>query len=104
MKILVAEPIAAAGVERLKAQPGWDVVVSDPKGYAEHLADAEALLVRSAVKVTKDVLAKAPKLRVVGRRRASPRAPASGRRRSFSAMSCAVRRSALSVWAASAGK
>jgi D-3-phosphoglycerate dehydrogenase len=51
MKILVAEPLAAAGIELLKAQPGWDVVVSNPKEYAQHLADADALLVRSAVKV-----------------------------------------------------
>ena len=67
MKILVAEPIAPAGIELLKQQPGWDVVVSDPKGYQEHLADADALLVRSVVKVDKAVLAKSPKLRVIGR-------------------------------------
>ncbi len=51
----------------LKAQPGWDVVVADPKTYSQHLADADALLVRSAVKVNADVLAKAPKLKVIGR-------------------------------------
>ncbi len=67
MKILVAEPLAAAGIELLKAQKGWDVVVSNPKEYAQHLADAEALFVRSAVKVNADVLAKAPKLKVIGR-------------------------------------
>lgn len=67
MKILVAEPLAAAGIELLKAQPGWDVVIADPKTYSQHLADADALLVRSAVKVNADVLAKAPKLRVIGR-------------------------------------
>src|SRR5512134_3604894 len=67
MKILVAEPLAAAGIELLKAQPGWDVLVSNPKEYAQHLADADALLVRSAVKVNAEVLAKAPKLRVIGR-------------------------------------
>ena len=39
MKILVAEPLAPAGIELLKAQPGWDVVVSNPKDYAQHLAD-----------------------------------------------------------------
>ena len=60
MNILVAEPLAAAGIELLKAQPGWNVIVSNPKEYAEHLADADALLVRSAVKVNSDVLAKAP--------------------------------------------
>lgn len=67
MKILVAEPIAAAGLELLKAQPGWDIVVADPKTYSQHLSDADALLVRSAVKVNHDVLSKAPKLRVIGR-------------------------------------
>ena len=67
MKILVAEPLAAAGIELLKAQPGWDIVISNPKDYAQHLGDADALFVRSAVKVNADVLAKAPKLRVIGR-------------------------------------
>jgi D-3-phosphoglycerate dehydrogenase len=67
MKILVAEPLAAAGLELLRAQAGWDIVVSNPKEYAEHLGDCDALLVRSAVKVNKDVLSKAPKLKVVGR-------------------------------------
>lgn len=67
MKILVAEPLAAAGVKLLKEQPGWDVVVSSPKEYEQHLADADALLVRSAVKVNAAVLAKAPKLKAIGR-------------------------------------
>jgi D-3-phosphoglycerate dehydrogenase / 2-oxoglutarate reductase len=67
MKILVAEPLAPAGIELLKAQAGWDVVVSNPKEYAEHLPTCDALIVRSAVKVTPEVLAKAPKLRVIGR-------------------------------------
>src|SRR5258707_3114530 len=67
MKILVAEPMAAAGVALLKAQPGWDVVVSNPKEYSQHLADCEALIVRSAVKVNATVIAQAPKLRVIGR-------------------------------------
>jgi D-3-phosphoglycerate dehydrogenase / 2-oxoglutarate reductase len=67
MKVLIAEPLAPAGVELLKSQPGWNVVVSNPKEYLNDLADADALLVRSAVKVNKDVLSKAPKLRVIGR-------------------------------------
>src|SRR5215212_5916125 len=67
MRILVAEPLAPAGIELLKAQSGWDVVVSDPKHYQDYLSEADALLVRSAVQVTKEVLAKAPKLRVIGR-------------------------------------
>jgi D-3-phosphoglycerate dehydrogenase len=67
MKILIAEPLAPAAVELMQSQPGWEVIVSNPKEYAAHLPETEALLVRSAVKVTAEVLAKAPKLRVVGR-------------------------------------
>src|SRR6185437_17166803 len=67
MKILVSEPLAAAGLELLKAQAGWEIVLSNPKEYMQHLGDADALLVRSAVKVNADVLAKAPKLRAIGR-------------------------------------
>jgi D-3-phosphoglycerate dehydrogenase len=67
MNILIAEPMAAAGIELLKAQPGWNVVVSNPKEYLGCLPEADALVVRSAVKVTKEVLEKAPKLRVIGR-------------------------------------
>jgi D-3-phosphoglycerate dehydrogenase / 2-oxoglutarate reductase len=67
MKILVAEPIAQAGFELLAKQPGWTVIQADPKTYQEHLADCDALLVRSAVKVNAELIKKAPKLRVVGR-------------------------------------
>src|SRR5437762_8482253 len=67
MNILIAEPLAAAGIELFRSQDGWNVIVSNPKEYAQHLATADALLVRSAVQVTKEVLANAPKLRVIGR-------------------------------------
>jgi D-3-phosphoglycerate dehydrogenase len=67
MNILVAEPVSPAGIELLKSQAGWNVIVSNPKEYASHLAEADALVVRSAVQVTKEVLEKSPKLRVIGR-------------------------------------
>src|ERR1043166_146949 len=67
MNILIAEPLAAAGIELFQSQPGWTTIVSNPKEYSQHLCEADALLVRSAVQVTKEVLAKAPKLRVIGR-------------------------------------
>ena len=67
MTILVAEPLAEAAVALLKSQPGWNVIVSSPKEYANHLAEADALIVRSAVQVNQSVLDKAPKLRVIGR-------------------------------------
>ena len=67
MNILIAEPLAPAGIELFQSQPGWKTIVSNPKEYAQHLADADALLVRSAVQVNQSVLEKAPKLRVIGR-------------------------------------
>ena len=59
--------MSPAAIALLQAQKGWDVVVSNPKEYETHLADCEALIVRSAVKVRAETLAKAPKLRVIGR-------------------------------------
>jgi D-3-phosphoglycerate dehydrogenase len=67
MTVLIAEPMAQAGIELFHAQQGWNVIVSNPKEYAGHLAEADALIVRSAVQVTAEVLARAPKLRVIGR-------------------------------------
>jgi len=54
-------------VQLLQQQPGWEVIVSNPKDFRQHLANADALIVRSAVLVDTEVLAAAPKLRVIGR-------------------------------------
>ncbi|MGA2770690.1 MAG: hydroxyacid dehydrogenase, partial [Bryobacteraceae bacterium] len=67
MNILIAEPLAPAGIELFRSQPGWNTIVSNPKEYAQHLPQADALLVRSAVQVNAAVLEQAPKLRVIGR-------------------------------------
>src|SRR6476660_337185 len=67
MNILIAEPLSPAGIELLQSQKDWNTIVSNPKEYARHLPEADALVVRSAVQVTAEVLAKAPKLRVIGR-------------------------------------
>jgi D-3-phosphoglycerate dehydrogenase len=66
MKIVVADKISERGVELLR-QPGWTVVSSRPGEAAADLADADALIVRSATRVTSELLEKAPRLRVVGR-------------------------------------
>ncbi len=67
MKILIAEPLASAGVKLLREQSGWEVVESNPKEYAQHLADCDALIVRSAIRVSRAVLAQAPNLKIIGR-------------------------------------
>jgi D-3-phosphoglycerate dehydrogenase len=59
--------MAAAGIALLKSQSGWNTIVSNPKEYVSYLADADALVVRSAVQVSRQVLEKAPRLRVIGR-------------------------------------
>jgi D-3-phosphoglycerate dehydrogenase / 2-oxoglutarate reductase len=68
MKIVVAEKLASSAVDLFR-EPGWTVVTHDQikDGLSGELESAEALIVRSAVKVTAEVFAKAPKLRVVGR-------------------------------------
>ncbi|MBV9507417.1 MAG: phosphoglycerate dehydrogenase [Acidobacteriia bacterium] len=67
MNILIAEPLAPAGIQLFQAQAGWNIIVSNPKEYLKHLPEADALLVRSAVQVDQTVLAQAPRLRVIGR-------------------------------------
>ena len=67
MKVIVADKISERGVELLKKTPGLNVVVTTKDTIGAELADAEALIVRSATRVTPDLLAKAPKLRAVGR-------------------------------------
>jgi D-3-phosphoglycerate dehydrogenase / 2-oxoglutarate reductase len=69
MKIVVAEKISSAGLKLLAAEPGWTVVT--PEDYAASpdtaLADADALIVRSAIMADDKLLEKAPRLRVIGR-------------------------------------
>ena len=66
MKVIVADKISERGVELLK-QTGWNVVLTNKDTLNAEIADADALIVRSATKVTAQLMEKAPKLRVVGR-------------------------------------
>ena len=69
MKIVLAEKVSAATLAVFAAEPGWEVITHDqlPDGLAAALANADALVVRSAVQVDDALMAQAPKLRVVGR-------------------------------------
>ncbi|MGA2539352.1 MAG: phosphoglycerate dehydrogenase [Terracidiphilus sp.] len=69
MKIVLAEKVSPATLAVLAAEPGWQVLTHDqlPDGLAAALADADALVVRSAVQVDDALMQHAPKLRVVGR-------------------------------------
>jgi D-3-phosphoglycerate dehydrogenase / 2-oxoglutarate reductase len=69
MKIVLAEKVSPATLAVFAAEPGWDVKTHDqlPDGLAAALAEADALVVRSAVQVDDALMEKAPKLRVIGR-------------------------------------
>src|SRR5882762_9824836 len=67
MKVIVADKISEKGVQLLKAQPGWNVVLTTNDTLSKEIADADALIVRSATKVTADLLDQGKKLRGVGR-------------------------------------
>lgn len=69
MKILLAEKVSPATLAVFQAEAGWDVKTHDqlPDGLPAALADADALVVRSAVQVDDALMEKAPKLRVIGR-------------------------------------
>ncbi len=69
MKIVLAEKVSPATLAVFASEPGWEVKTHDqlPEGLPAALADADALVVRSAVQVDDALLEHAPKLRVIGR-------------------------------------
>lgn len=67
VKVIVADKISDRGVELLRAQAGWKIVLTTKETLHAEIAEADALVVRSATKVTAELLEKAPRLRVVGR-------------------------------------
>jgi D-3-phosphoglycerate dehydrogenase len=69
MKIVLAEKVSPGTLAVLAAEPGWEVKTHDqlPEGLPAALADADALVVRSAVQVGDELMSHAPKLRVIGR-------------------------------------
>jgi D-3-phosphoglycerate dehydrogenase len=69
LKIVVADELPESALELLRTE-GWHVDARtgrSPADLARDLADADGLLVRSATKVTKELLAAAGRLRIVGR-------------------------------------
>jgi D-3-phosphoglycerate dehydrogenase len=65
VKVLVREKIADAGVDLLRAK--FDVTVDTDSPLDEILGGYDALIVRSATKVTADVLERGGRLKVIGR-------------------------------------
>src|ERR1700693_101127 len=66
MKIVVADKLTSRGLELLR-EPGWIVVAQPGPALAAQLADADALIIRSATRADAALLDAAPRLRVIGR-------------------------------------
>jgi D-3-phosphoglycerate dehydrogenase len=70
MKIVIADDLPASAADVLRAVDGWTVDAKAGRPLPEleaALTDADALIVRSATKVTAPLIASAPKLRVIAR-------------------------------------
>jgi D-3-phosphoglycerate dehydrogenase len=70
MKIVIADDLPASATALLRGVHGWTVDATPGRPLPEleaALADADALVVRSATKVTASLIEKAPKLRVIAR-------------------------------------
>ncbi len=70
MKILVSDDLGQIGIDMLRNEEGIDVDVKtglSPEELKEIIGGYEALIIRSATKVTEDLIAAAKNLKVVGR-------------------------------------
>jgi D-3-phosphoglycerate dehydrogenase len=69
-KVLVSDNLGEAGIKMFEEQPGIEVDVNtglEPEELKTIIGDYDALVIRSATKVTEDILKEATKLKVVGR-------------------------------------
>ncbi len=68
MKIVLAEKVSPATLSILNAEPGWTCISADKiTDLNAEIADADALIVRSAVQANEELLSHAKQLRVIGR-------------------------------------
>ena len=69
MKIVIPEPLPPSAIAMLEAE-GWSVDAREGRSaatLASHVADADGLIVRGGTRVTAELIAAAPRLRVVAR-------------------------------------
>jgi D-3-phosphoglycerate dehydrogenase / 2-oxoglutarate reductase len=65
VRVLVREPIAEAGIELLRER--FDVDVDSNGDLAGRIGDYDAIVIRSATKLTADLIERADRLKVIGR-------------------------------------
>ena len=69
-RIVILDPISTDAGRRLEEETGWKVeerLNLTPEELLQNVDDADVLIVRSATKVTADVIAAAKRLKVIGR-------------------------------------
>ncbi|HEV2233059.1 MAG TPA: phosphoglycerate dehydrogenase [Terriglobia bacterium] len=69
MKILISDSVSESALQVLKSEASFNVVYVAGKkdGVKDEIRDADALIVRSATKVTAELIHSAPHLRAIGR-------------------------------------
>ncbi len=70
MKVLVSDNLGEAGIKMLKAEEGIEVTVQtglSPDALKEIIGGYDALVIRSATKVTEELLQAAKRMKVIGR-------------------------------------
>jgi D-3-phosphoglycerate dehydrogenase len=70
MKVLVSDNLGEAGIKMFESEPGFEVDVNtglEPDALKAIIEDYDALVIRSATKVTEDLLEAAKNLKVIGR-------------------------------------
>ncbi|MGD8471706.1 MAG: phosphoglycerate dehydrogenase, partial [Desulfobacteraceae bacterium] len=68
MKVLISDNLGEAGVKMFEEEPGFEVDVNtglEPDALKKIIGDYDALVIRSATKVTEELLEAAKKLKVV---------------------------------------
>lgn len=70
MHVVIADSLSSSAIDILRSVPGWTVDARPQRSASElarDLADADALIVRSATQVDAALIAAAPRLRVIAR-------------------------------------
>ena len=70
MKILISDNLGEVGIKMFQEEPGFEVDVKtglEPDELKKIIGDYDALVIRSATKVTEELLLAAKKLKVIGR-------------------------------------
>src|SRR5690606_41934423 len=69
-QILISDPLSEDGIYPLRQAEGFNIVMETkltPEQLGERIGDFDALLVRSQTQVTRAIIEKAEKLKIIGR-------------------------------------